>query len=165
VKVHIIEREQTIPRPLGEVFPFFSDARNLERITPDFLRFEILTPGEIRMAPGTTIDYRIRILGVPRRWRTVIEVYEPPRRFVDVQERGPYAHWRHLHEFDEAGGMTRMRDRVEYAMPFGIAGAAARALFVGRMLERIFEHRRERIGEIFPPPILFDTARLSGLDP
>jgi ligand-binding SRPBCC domain-containing protein len=147
-----IEREQFISRPLEEVFPFFSDARNLERLTPDFLRFEILAAGPIRMAAGTVIDYRIRLFGLPRRWRTLIEVFEPPRRFIDVQVSGPYAAWRHLHEFEAAPGGTRMRDRVDYAMPFGPVGALARALFVRRTLERIFDFRREKVLEIFGGP-------------
>jgi len=149
--IYRLEREQLIPRDPDEVFRFFSEAKNLETLTPDFLRFEILTPMPIPMGTGTIIDYRIRIFGIPRKWRTLIEVFDPPSRFIDVQVRGPYARWEHLHEFVRAEGGTRMRDRVDYAMPLGVLGRALRALFVRRTLERIFDFRRDRIRELFPP--------------
>jgi ligand-binding SRPBCC domain-containing protein len=150
-KAYRLDREQLIPRSIEEVFPFFSDPGNLEAITPDFLHFEITTPPPIPMGPGTIIDYRLRIFGFPVRWRTRIEVFEPPRRFVDVQIRGPYARWRHLHEFEPVPGGTRMRDRVDYEMPLAFIGAAARSLFVRKTLDRIFDFRRDRIRDLFPP--------------
>lgn len=144
---HVLEREQIIERPRAEVFEFFSDARNLERITPDFLHFRILTPTPIEMRPGTLIDYRIRLFGVPVKWRTRIDVFEPNARFVDRQLSGPYRTWIHTHEFhDHDGGRaTKMIDRVEYEVPFGPLGGVARALFVRRTLDRIFDHRAEVI--------------------
>jgi hypothetical protein len=148
---YLLERTQVVPRPLAEVFPFFADAANLERITPASLRFEILTPLPIEMEAGALIDYRIRIHGLPRRWRTRIEVYEPGRRFVDVQLRGPYKLWRHLHEFEEVPGGTRITDRVEYELPFGPLGRLVHALLVRRMLEGIFDHRRRVLEELFGP--------------
>lgn len=148
-RTHLIEREQLVPRPLPEVFPFFADAANLEKLTPEFLRFQILTPGPIKMAAGILIDYRIRIAGIPQRWKTLIEVFDPPRRFVDLQLKGPYAFWRHTHEFGESAGGTLIRDRVEYRIPFGWPGELARVLLVRRMLERIFDFRAARIREIF----------------
>ena len=144
-----IEREQLVPRPLSEVFAFFADAANLEVLTPGFLRFRILTPVPIRMAAATLIDYEIRIAGIPQRWKTLIEVFETPRRFVDVQLRGPYAWWRHTHEFSESAGGTTIRDSVEYEMPFGLLGVMVRGLLVRRMLEAIFDYRRAKIEEIF----------------
>lgn len=101
------------------------------------------------MAPGTLIDYRLRLFGIPFRWRTRIVEFEPPRRFVDVQLHGPYALWEHTHEFVPAADGTRMRDRVRYALPFGPLGRLAHALVVARTLERIFDFRRARIEEIF----------------
>ena len=144
-----IEREQLVPRPLSEVFAFFADAANLEVLTPGFLRFRILTPVSIRMAAATLIDYEIRIAGIPQRWKTLIEVFETPRRFVDVQLRGPYAWWRYTHEFSESAGGTTIRDSVEYEMPFGLLGVMVRGLLVRRMLEAIFDYRRAKIEEIF----------------
>lgn len=140
---HLIEREQIIARPRHEVFEFFSDARNLERITPEFLRFRILTPTPIEMKAGTLIDYRIRLFGVPVTWRTRIDAFEPGVRFVDRQLSGPYRTWIHTHEFgDHDGGKaTKMLDRVEYEVPLGPLGDVVRALFVRRTLEKIFDYR------------------------
>ena len=143
------EQSQIIPRPRSEVFAFFADARNLEKLTPDFLGFKILNPGPIEMAPGAIIDYSIRLYGVPMKWKTRIEAFEPEDRFVDLQLKGPYRFWRHLHEFEEVEQGTRMRDRVDYELPLGPLGTVARALFVRRSLERIFRHRRRAVGELF----------------
>jgi ligand-binding SRPBCC domain-containing protein len=148
---HVLERTQIVPRARSEVFAFFSDAHNLEAITPAFLRFRIATPGPIPMAPGTVIDYRLSLFGMPFGWRSVIERYEPEERFVDVQVKGPYETWRHLHEFSDAPGGTLVRDRVEYELPLGPLGQAARALFVRRVLERIFDHRARAIAELLAP--------------
>ena len=145
---HLLDRTQHVPRPRSEVFAFFSDAHNLEAITPGFLRFRVATPGPIPMGPGTVIDYRLSLFGVPFGWRSLIEVYEPGERFVDVQVRGPYRTWRHLHEFADAPGGTLVRDRVEYELPLGPLGEAARALFVRRALERIFDHRARVIAAL-----------------
>jgi ligand-binding SRPBCC domain-containing protein len=114
--------ELVLPVPIDEVFGFFAEARNLEKLTPPWLRFEVLTEGPITMAAGTLIDYRIHWRGVPLRWRTEIEAWEPPRRFVDRQIRGPYRLWRHEHLFINRGNGTSIIDRVEYA-PFGGAFA------------------------------------------
>lgn len=149
MKTSTLERVQLIPRPRSEVFAFFSDATNLERITPPFLRFRIVTPTPIDIREGTLIDYRLRLFGVPFAWRTRIDVFEPERRFIDTQLRGPYSIWRHLHEFEEvdSGRATRMRDRVDYAVPLGPLGDVARALFVRRTVERIFDYRAATIAE------------------
>jgi hypothetical protein len=141
----VLEREQLVPTPVEEVFAFFSEARNLEELTPPFLRFQIVTPLPIAMHEGTLIDYRIRLFGVPMRWRTRIDVWEPNVRFVDRQVRGPYALWRHLHAFEEVPGGTRMTDRVDYAIGLGPLGTVARSLFVRRQLETIFDYRRQAV--------------------
>lgn len=150
MKPSTLERVQIIPRPRSEVFAFFSDATNLERITPPFLRFRIVTPTPIDIREGTLIDYRLRLFGVPFSWRTRIDVFEPETRFIDTQLRGPYSLWRHLHEFEELDGgrSTRMRDRVDYAVPLGPLGDVARALFVARTVEHIFDHRAATIAEL-----------------
>lgn len=149
MKTHHLFRIQVIPRPKAEVFAFFEDASNLARITPDFLGFEILTPSPIRMQPGTLIDYRIRLFGIPLRWRTEIELYERGKRFIDRQLSGPYRLWRHTHEFREVPEGTEMTDHVEYAIGFGPFGAAAHALFVKRTLARIFDYRAKEIVRLF----------------
>lgn len=143
---HILEREQRIEIPIRDVFDFFGDARNLERITPPWLGFEVTTPGPIEMGVGTLIEYRLRLHRVPVRWRTRIEAWEPPRRFVDVQVKGPYSLWEHTHEFEEDGpGRTIIRDRVRYAIPFGPVGELADRVLVRRDLRRIFDYRRDAV--------------------
>jgi hypothetical protein len=145
-RVQRLERTLRVERPVDEVFAFFADAANLEAITPAFLRFRILTPMPVEMRVGARIDYALSLFGVPLRWRTRITGWEPGVRFVDEQESGPYASWRHTHEFEaEPGGATTVRDLVEYAMPFGPLGRVAHALIVRRALDRIFDHRREAI--------------------
>jgi ligand-binding SRPBCC domain-containing protein len=144
-RLRTLTREQLLPRPRSEVFSFFARAENLERITPPSLRFQILTPLPIVMQPGTLIDYRLRLLGVPFHWQTLIEVYEPETCFVDVQLAGPYARWRHTHRFEEVAGGTRMRDEVAYALPMGPLGELAHALLVERHLRGIFDYRQQVI--------------------
>lgn len=150
--LHRLERSQLIESPLPTVFAFFADAANLEVITPAFLRFRIDTPLPIAMCQGAHIDYSLSLWGVPLRWRTRISLWEPDARFVDEQERGPYARWRHLHEFQAVDGSTRMRDVVDYQLPLGPLGSVAHALFVRRVLEAIFDYRREAIAERFGDP-------------
>lgn len=129
-----------IPLPLEPVFAFFSDASNLERITPAFLSFQYITPLPIEMRPGARIEYRIRLFGVPMRWCTHIEVWDPPHRFVDNQEKGPYAKWNHTHSFRVEGDETVMEDTVVYRLPFGALGLVALPL-VRRQVKAIFAYR------------------------
>src|SRR6187402_1608114 len=129
--VHSLERSQRIERPIEEVFAFYGDARNLERITPPWLGFEVTTAGPIEMEVGTLIEYRLRLHRVPVSWRTRIEVWKPPLRFVDVQVRGPYSLWQHTHAFEADGPTaTVIEDRVRYSIPFGPLGALAERLLV-----------------------------------
>ncbi|MBV8629677.1 MAG: SRPBCC family protein [Silvibacterium sp.] len=144
----ILERSLLIPRPRAEVFAFFADACNLERITPAFLHFHILTPAPIPMRSGALIDYELRLYGVRFRWKTLIEEFAPMSHFVDVQLTGPYRRWHHTHTFEDAPGGTRMYDRVVYEMPLGPFGAIAGALFVRRSLDRIFDYRNKTISEL-----------------
>jgi ligand-binding SRPBCC domain-containing protein len=149
VKVYTLEREQWIPASLDLAFEFFGDAANLERITPPWLGFRILTPLPIEMRTGARIDYRIRLGGVPTRWVTRITRWDPPRVFVDLQESGPYALWEHLHEFAPLGSGVLMRDRVRYALPFGYLGRAAHRSLIRSLLARIFDYRFAVIREHF----------------
>lgn len=144
--VHVLERRQRVAVSAERAFAFFSDARNLEAITPPWLRFRVLTPGAIEMREGTLIDYRLRLHGIPLTWRTRIEVWEPPHRFVDVQLRGPYALWEHTHTFAPTGeDAVVISDRVRYALPLGRLGELARRVLVRRDLDRIFDHRMRAI--------------------
>jgi ligand-binding SRPBCC domain-containing protein len=146
---HVLHREQFVPQPRSRVFAFYADAGNLERLTPESLQFHILTPLPIEMRSGALIEYRIRLFGLPFRWKTLIESFEPESRFVDQQLSGPYRSWRHVHEFVEVSGGTLVRDHVEYELPLGPLGDVASGLFVERQLRRIFDFRRAAIERIF----------------
>ena len=97
------------------------------------------------MERGLTLDYRVRILGVPRRWRSRITEYDPPHRFRDVQLIGPYRRWDHRHRFRAENGGTTVEDTVEYEIPLGPLGAIVHRLVVRRQLEAIFDYRRARV--------------------
>jgi ligand-binding SRPBCC domain-containing protein len=142
----ILQDELWLPRPITEIFPFFADAGNLEKLTPPWLSFEVLTPAPIAMHPGAIIDYRLRVHGLPIRWRTEILEWNPPRGFVDVQRKGPYVLWHHTHTFVEKDGGTLCRDEVRY-WPRG--GRLIHALFVKRDVRAIFDYRRKRLTELF----------------
>jgi ligand-binding SRPBCC domain-containing protein len=154
----ILTSEIELPVPIEAVFRFFSDARNLERLTPPWLRFAVVTPAPIEMLAGTRIDYHLRIRGVPIRWQSEITVWEPPLRFVDEQRRGPYRLWRHEHAFRDCDGTTLVADRVEYAAPLG---RLVNELFVARDLRQIFAFRGGALADMFAGP----KPRLSSVRP
>jgi len=145
-KVHVLETEVWLARPIDEVFGFFSDAHNLNEITPPMLDFRILTPKPIPMGKGTLIDYRISLRGFPMRWRTLISAWEPGKRFVDEQLKGPYHLWRHEHTFEARDGGTLCKDRVEYAH---WGGPLIQRWLVGPDVTGIFEYRKKRLVEMF----------------
>src|SRR3954453_18039267 len=126
--IHVLRREQRLAAPPSAVFPFFADPRNLEAITPPILRFRLLTPEPVSVGVGTFLQYALRLHGVPARSDTLIQEWEPPHRFVDVQVRGPYRLWHHtpsLHPVHGASA-TLMRDTVRYSVGFGVLGEIAR---------------------------------------
>jgi uncharacterized protein (TIGR01777 family) len=132
---------QFVPLPIDEVFAFFSDARNLQAITPPSLNFTI-TNGAANVREGSVIDYDLRLHGIPCSWKTLIAKWNPPHGFVDVQLRGPYALWEHEHTFVEFSGGTVIGDDVTYALPLAPFSAIVRP-FVRRDVEHIFRYRRE----------------------
>lgn len=142
--VHVVGYEQVLPRPLDEVFEFFAAADNLERITPPELQFRILTPLPVSMRTGTLIEYRLGLFGVPFRWRTRINEWNPPHSFVDEQLSGPYREWVHTHLFATVPGGTLVRDEVRYRLPLFPIGEVARPV-VRLQIERIFRYRRRRL--------------------
>lgn len=146
MKTFVYESSLWLPRPLDDVFAFFSDASNLEVITPPWLKFSVMTPVPIEMRPGTLIDYRLRFRGFPLRWRSEITAWDPPHRFSDAQVKGPYRQWIHEHTFVGQDGGTLAGDRVEYAV---WGGALANALVVRRDVERIFDYRRQTLTAMF----------------
>ena len=138
------EGDLWLPRPREEVFAFFADAANLERLTPPWLHFHIVNP-EIVIRQGVLIDYRLRIHGMPLRWQSEISRWDPPRVFVDEQRKGPYRRWVHTHTFEEERGGTRVGDSVEFEAPFEwLTGR-----FVMRDVRAIFAFRQQALAKIF----------------
>ena len=144
----VLHREQTLRAPIERVFAFFSDAGNLEAITPPFVRFHILTPRPIELGAGTLIDYSLKLRGIGFKWKSEITAWEPPMagrsgRFVDEQRKGPYRYWIHEHQFERVPGQpgqTAVIDHVRYVVP---GGALVHALFVREQLGQIFAYRAE----------------------
>jgi ligand-binding SRPBCC domain-containing protein len=146
MKEFTIEREQTLPQPLENVFRFFSDPANLGEITPPWLGFQIVRCSTPAIGEGTLIDYKLRLHGLPLQWRSRIRSWNPPQRFIDEQVSGPYRSWIHEHFFEDLGACTRVRDRVRYCV---LGGAWVNRLLVRRDVEKIFDYRRERLAQLF----------------
>jgi hypothetical protein len=143
---HTLNAAVWLPVGRDEVFSFFADAFNLEAITPQWLKFSVLTPGPIAMRAGTVIDYRLQVHGLRLRWQSEITVWDPPFRFVDEQRQGPYRCWIHTHSFEEMDGGTLCRDEVHYVVP---GGRFINWLFVRRDVERIFACREDLVRRRF----------------
>ena len=152
---HIFESRFRLPHPREAVFGFFTSPENLGAVTPSWLHFTLLTPAPIVMAAGTVLSCRLRWMGVPLRWLSIIREYDPPHRFVDAQLLGPYSRWEHRHMFFEERGGTVVEDRVTYKLPFGPLGRLTHSLLVRRQIEAIFAYRRGKLAALL-------SARLSG---
>lgn len=148
MKIFRLRTELWLPLSRTEIFQFFADPSNLERLTPGWLRFEIISEAPPIMRAGARLDYRLRIHGVPMKWRTEISVWNPPHRFVDRQTKGPYQFWEHEHTFFEQQGGTLVNDNVQYSV-FG--GALVNRFFVAPDLDRIFKYRHTVLKTIFNP--------------
>jgi ligand-binding SRPBCC domain-containing protein len=151
MKTYTFKAEQVVNAPLAQCFDFFSKAENLEKITPPLLHFHIITPLPIVLKKGALIDYKLKVHGVPMKWRTLIEEWQPNTKFVDTQLRGPYKLWHHTHEFEsiDGGKKTLMHDTVNYALPFGFLGRLVHPILVKPDIDKIFAHRRKVIEEMF----------------
>lgn len=145
----VLARSQWIPGELTAVFRFFEDPMNLARITPPWLGFEVRSMSTPGIQEGTTITYRVRWLGIPMRWVSLIAAWEPPYRFADTALVSPYAYWHHEHTFEATARGVLMRDHVTYRMPFGVLGSLAHALLVRRQLEGIFDYRARVVADLY----------------
>lgn len=143
-----LQCELTVPVSQTEAFRLFEDPYNLAKITPANLGFRVLGKEPVTMRKSARIDYRIYWLGLPLRWRTFIAEYDPPRMFIDTQEKGPYALWKHVHTFTPVRGGTNVGDLVEYALPAGPIGRLVHEAVVAKQLQRIFEYRQMQIGRL-----------------
>jgi ligand-binding SRPBCC domain-containing protein len=148
MRVYKLTCEMLVPLAVAEVFSVFEDPYNLARITPPGLGFRVTSKERVQMRAGAQIEYMIRWMGVPMRWKSVITEYEPPFSFVDEQVSGPYRLWRHRHTFRPSAQGTLVGDLVEYALPFGLLGRAANALLVGRRLTQIFAYRQAALSKL-----------------
>jgi ligand-binding SRPBCC domain-containing protein len=147
--VHAFESEQFVNAPMEKVFAFYSDGNSLEKLSPPALRLRTVTPAsQTQMRAGATIEYALRVRGIPTRWRALIVEWVPGVRFTDVQVRGPFLWWRHTHEFERKGAGIVLRDRIDYALPLApLSNVALPA--VRRDIESAFTYRRRVIEEIF----------------
>ena len=146
MKEFLLETQQTISKPRDEVFEFFSNAENLEFLTPDFLNFNILTSLPIEMHVGAEIEYRLKLYGVPIRWKSLITAWHPYESFVDEQIKGPYAKWIHTHIFESIGQTCLIKDRVNYKV---LGDSLTNKVFVSSNLKTIFKYRKKRLMEYF----------------
>ena len=146
MKTYHLHSELWLPEKRERVFKFFADPANLERITPTWLRFVMVTDPAIRVTEGTLLDYRLKLHGFPLRWQSEITIWQPPYRFVDRQTKGPYSRWVHEHTFIDDGGGTLVRDDVEYAV---LGRRLIQKLLVAPDLTRIFAYRQEALRKIF----------------
>ncbi|MGE3263262.1 MAG: TIGR01777 family oxidoreductase [Bacteriovoracia bacterium] len=145
---YVFEAAIWLPQEREKVFPFFAAAKNLETITPPWLRFRIQKMSTAAIEEGSLIDYKLLIKGLPVRWRTRIEKWQPQEYFVDRQLKGPYRDWHHTHRFEKVAGGTLMTDRVVYQLPFGVLGDLGHALLVKNDVRTIFRFRKSAIAKM-----------------
>lgn len=143
-----IFEDQFVPLSPDQIFEFFSQAENLEELTPPWLNFKIVKKSSASVQKGSLIDYRLKIRGAPVRWQTLISDWEPGVRFTDEQIKGPYRRWHHVHSFIPVRGGTLLRDEVTYRLPGGVVGSTLLKSFVGKDVRAIFRYRQEKISEL-----------------
>ncbi len=168
MKTYHLRKSIWLPKPREKIFEFFANPGNLDRLTPAWLNFSILTPAGTDMRQGTRLDYRLCLHGLPIRWQSEISVWDPPHRFVDRQTKGPYSLWIHEHTFEERDEGTLVIDNVEYAVP---GGSLVHKFLVAPDLERIFKYRHQRLKKLFKSQVIkqyrmgaiFAFHRIAGL--
>ncbi|HEX4168847.1 MAG TPA: SRPBCC family protein [Bryobacteraceae bacterium] len=148
MKTYVLRCEMLTRTPVRETFAVFEDPYNLGKITPAWLNFQVTSQERVVMKRGAEIDYRIRWLGLPIRWKTIVLEYNPPFSFLDSQVKGPYSVWRHHHTFEDTPGGTKVGDHVEYALPLGPLGQLTHSLIVKHQLLGIFNYRQQELGKL-----------------
>jgi ligand-binding SRPBCC domain-containing protein len=148
MQIYVLRSEMWVSVPLRQAFSFFEDPHNLAKITPPWLNFRVTSPQKVEMRKGAEVEYTIQWMNLPIHWKTIILEYQAPNLFIDEQAKGPYSLWRHTHNFESSETGTRVGDRVEYALPFGLAGRFAHYLIVRKHLLQIFRFRQEQIGRL-----------------
>ena len=146
--IYTLRCEMIVQENLEAVFAVFENPHNLIAITPSWLSFQVISQGPIQMRQGTRIEYNIRWLGLPMYWRTNILEYQPPYRFIDEQEQGPYQLWQHHHLFEQTEEGIKVRDYVEYALPFGLLGRLTHAVLVKNQLRGILHYRQQKLKQL-----------------
>jgi ligand-binding SRPBCC domain-containing protein len=145
-----LKRQQLVKTDMATCWDFFSSPGNLQKITPKYMGFDVLTEVPEKMYEGLMIEYRVRpLLGIPMNWITEITHVKEHHFFVDEQRKGPYRIWHHEHHFETMDNGVLMSDIVSYELPFGILGKIAHPILVQRKLNEIFDFRFEIVEEIF----------------
>ncbi len=147
-----LKRSITVPGTLESVFEFFNRPENLERLTPETLKFTMLTPSPVSMHNGAVFDYTIGLMGLPMRWTSVITNYDPPHHFVDIQLKGPYAYWHHKHSFHTRGDEVEVTDEIHYEIGYSWVGSLLLRPVIQRQLNAIFSFRARKIEALFRLP-------------
>ena len=145
MKYHEFKEKQFIDLPIEEVFNYFSNPSNLQKITPKYLNFKIKNNPPFIMKKGQLFEYRLRVRGIPITWISLISSYDPPYSFIDEQIKGPYSSWHHTHLFKEENGGTVIIDEVKYTLPLGLIGKIVNLIWVKKDLDKIFQYRQKII--------------------
>ncbi|AWM14857.1 cell division inhibitor [Flavobacterium sediminis] len=150
MQIYRLHRTQKLPIALNDAWDFFSDPKNLKRITPDYMGFEIISGAEKKMYPGQIIQYLVSpVLKIKTKWVTEITHVVPQEFFVDEQRFGPYALWHHKHFFKSINGGVEMEDIVDYKLPYGFIGQLVHPVLVKPKLEEIFKYRERKLNDLF----------------
>ncbi len=150
MKIYRYYEEQKLPVKIEEAWKFFSDPKNLVRITPPDMKFKITNNPPKDIYSGMIITYKLRpLLNISANWVTEILFVDKPHSFIDVQRFGPYKFWHHRHHFKAIDGGILMTDEVNYSLPFGILGRVFHSLFVKERIQKIFDYRKNELKKIF----------------
>lgn len=150
MKIYTLHTKQKLPITIEEAWDLLSDPKNLQKITPEYMGFKILSGADRKMYPGQIIQYIVTpVLGIPTKWVTEITHVVDKQYFVDEQRFGPYALWHHKHFLKEIPGGVEMEDIIDYKVPMGILGQFVYPFLVRPKLDEIFDFRRKKLIEMF----------------